>query len=101
MNDENTENTEIIVDESELSDSDVLITTVDNPFDPFNDFDNWYRFDVDHGYYTWSKVCRLADYKDSNSEQENDRAFEAAIDRLVEIDFLNLFKKVKASDYTT
>ena len=27
----------------------ILITTVDNPFDPFTDFDNWYRYDESKG----------------------------------------------------
>lgn len=85
----------------EINDSDVSITTFDNPFDPFNDFENWYKYDCDYGYYTWSKVCRLANVKDNNSEQENDRAIEDAIDRLIEIDVLNIYKKVHPSDYNT
>lgn len=40
-----------------------LLTTIDNPYNPFNDWDSWYAFDELHGYHT----CRLIDrfYKTS------------------------------------
>ena len=29
-----------------------MLTTVDNPFDPYKDFDNWLNFDQEHRYFT-------------------------------------------------
>ena len=35
----------------------VNITTIDNPFDPFDEFDKWFDFDIEKGYYTCNKLC--------------------------------------------
>lgn len=38
-----------------------MLTTVDNEFDPFTDFDSWYNFDVENGYNTCALIARLDD----------------------------------------
>ena len=70
------------------------ITTIDNPFDPFDDFNSWYLFDIEKGYNSASKLARLVKQKKDNSEQENLQAIEDAVDLLVSIDPLDIYKKV-------
>ena len=48
----------------------VNITTVDNPFDPFDDFDHWFQFDTEKGYYTSSALARLTNLRNDMSEAE-------------------------------
>lgn len=74
--------------------TEVMITTIDNPFDPFDDFDNWFLFDTEKGYYTSSRLCRIASFEDDMTEKEQFEELERAIDRLIEIDPLNIYKKV-------
>ncbi len=70
------------------------VTTIDNPFDPFIQFDSWYAFDVEKGYYTCSRIARLTNFTDEMSEIEIDNEYERAIDKLIEIDVLDIYKKI-------
>ncbi len=72
----------------------VSITTIDNPFNPFDDFTSWFDFDVEKGYYTCSRLARIAQTTDDMTQKEEDEAIEKAIDELIEIDPLDLYKKV-------
>lgn len=73
----------------------VNITTIDNPFDPFDDFTSWFMFDTEKGYYTSSKLARLTNLKEGMSEVEEDEEIERAIDRLIEIDPLDIYIKIE------
>lgn len=58
----------------------VWITTVDNPFDPFTQFDRWFNFDEQKGYRTCERVARLAHCNSENlSEWENREMVNQAI----------------------
>lgn len=76
----------------------VNITTVDNPFDPFDDFDHWFQFDTEKGYYTSSKLARLTNLRNDMSETEEAEEIERAIDRLIEIDPFDMYIKVTRND---
>ncbi len=76
----------------------VSITTIDNPFNPLEDFDNWFLFDVEKGYYTSNKLGRLTNLTDEMTEKEENEEVERAIDRLIEIDPLDLYIKVVQED---
>lgn len=71
-----------------------MLTTVDNPFDPFEQFNSWFMFDCEKGYNSYGKLMRLAEISEDMSSVEYDKAIENAIDRLIEIDFLDIFKKI-------
>ncbi len=51
------------------------ITTIDNPYDPFEQFADWFAFD-----------------------EENEAEIERAIDEIIVVDPLNIYKKVKMDD---
>lgn len=70
------------------------LTTVDNPYDPFTQFDSWYTFDQDKGYGTCSYLDRIANTSDSLTDEENEREIERAIDDIIKYDFMNIYKKV-------
>ena len=71
------------------------LTTIDNPFDPFTQFDLWNRFDMDKGYNSCSYLARIAHISDQLSEEENNREIGRAIDEIIKYDFRNIYRKVK------
>ena len=74
--------------------NEIAITTIDNPFDPFEQFTSWFMFDMEKGYYSCSKVARIANFSDDMSQKEIDEENERAIDELIKYDFLDVYKKV-------
>lgn len=71
------------------------ITTFDNPYDPFEQFDSWYMFDVDKGYCSCAYLDRIARTSEQLSDVENNQEIERAIDEIIKYDFRNIYKKVK------
>ena len=71
-----------------------MLTTVDNPFDPFEQFTSWFMFDEEKGYHTCSYLGRIARTSDQLSEEENELENERAIDEILKYNFRNIYKKV-------
>lgn len=70
------------------------LTTIDNPFDPFTQFDEWFDFDCQNDYYSCNKLARLTNVTDDMSEEEANQEIERAINDFIANDFTNLYKKV-------
>ena len=70
------------------------LTTIDNPFDPFDQFDSWINFDMEKGYNSCAYLARIAFTSDSLSDAENMQEVERAIDEIIRYDFMNIYKKV-------
>ena len=78
-----------------------MLTTFDNPYDPFEQFTSWFLFDVEKGYNSCSYLGRVAHTSDQLSEEENDLEIERAIDEIIKYDFMNIYRKVKRKSATT
>lgn len=78
-----------------------MLTTFDNPFNPFEQFTSWFMFDVEKGYNTCSYLARIAKLSDDLSEQEVDAEVERAIDEIIKYDFMNKYRKVRKNDFDT
>lgn len=71
-----------------------MLTTVDNPYDPMDQFDQWYQYDTDKGYNSCGLLDRIAMTSPAMSDQENAAEIERAIDEIIRFDPLNVYKKV-------
>jgi hypothetical protein len=75
-----------------------MLTTSDNPYDPFEQFQSWFLFDVEKGYNTCAYLGRIARTSEQLSDEENNIVVEEAIDEIIKYDFRNIYKKVKRTD---
>ena len=63
---------------------DVFITTYDNPYDYFKQFDQWLNFDRQKGYFTLEYVARLAKVAPDLSEEQERIEMENTFDKMIE-----------------
>lgn len=76
-----------------------MLTTFDNPYNPFQDFSKWFLYDISNGYYTCAYLARLVDSNsDELTEEEETIAMNNAIDQIIDCDFQGIYRKIKASD---
>ena len=71
-----------------------MLSTIDNPYNPFDDFKNWFLFDVQNGYNSCAYLARIARTSDQLTEKENFEEIEKAIDEIIELDFMGVYIKV-------
>lgn len=76
-----------------------MLTTVDNPYSPFTQFDEWYSYDLSQGYDTCGYLARIAATSNDLSESNNSYAIDQAIDEIVRLNVLGIYKKVTKEDY--
>lgn len=70
------------------------LTTSDNPFDPFEQFDDWFLFDVEKNYYSCSRLDRIAKITDDMTDIERNIEVERAIDEIIKYEPVIPFRKV-------
>ena len=74
--------------------SQVMLTTIDNPFDPFKDFDKWLEYDLAKGYNTCAYLARVAKVSSEIPENLNRLEIEQAIDEICNYNILGIYRKV-------
>ena len=72
----------------------VWITTTDNPFDFYTQFDDWYQFDESKGYHTCSYVARIARVSNDLSDKDNEEEINRAIDEILQFNVNGIYKKI-------
>lgn len=84
----------------DMNDKDVehMLTTIDNPFNPFTNFKEWYAYDQACGYMTPSFLGRIVRTSNELSDADQKLAIEQGIDEIVRENVLGLYRKVAAND---
>lgn len=76
-----------------------MLTTVDNPFNPFTRFEEWLEFDISSGYNTSSFLARIANVSDDLSQADQALAIQSAIDEIVEENVSGMWRKVSRESF--
>lgn len=77
---------------------DHMLTTVDNPFNPFTQYDQWFAWDLQAGYHTPGMLARITITSEDMSDADQSLAIEQAIDEIVEENVLGLYRKVSIDE---
>jgi hypothetical protein len=70
-----------------------MLTTVDNPWNPFTNYDEWYQYDQAKGYDTTGFLARIANVSLDLSETDMHAALELAIDEIVKLNVSGMYRK--------
>lgn len=71
-----------------------MLTTFDNPYDPFTQFEQWFHYDMEKGYNSCEYLARISRTSEEFTENENNLQIEKAIDEIIQFDPFNIYKKV-------
>ena len=71
-----------------------MLTTIDNPYSPFDQYEEWYTWDKNKGYHTPEFLARIAIVSEELSDTDYNMAIEFAIDEIVKENVTGLYKKV-------
>lgn len=72
-----------------------MLSTIDNPYSPFDDYDSWHAYDVQAGYYTAEFLGRLVHTSYEVSEANFHNNIELIIDEIVKENVLGIYIKVE------
>ena len=71
-----------------------MLTTTDNPFDPFTQLDQWNQFDIMKGYGTLAYLARVVNTSSELSDASQSEAIEQAIDEIMKENPLGIYRRV-------
>lgn len=77
---------------------DVMLSTMDNPWNPFANYDEWLAFDEAQGHYTNSLLARVAVSSDELSSFDQELELSRAINEIVQQNVSGIHRKVYRTD---
>lgn len=75
-----------------------MLTTYDNPFNPFEDFERWFKEDILLGHNCCGLLGKKALTSKVFSDEVNEKIIENAVNEIIQSDPL-VYKKVTKEDY--
>lgn len=77
-----------------MATKDYMLSTVDNPYNPFTEFEQWYEVDRELGHHTLALLARVTRTSDELSELDQSQAIDQGIATILAEDFAEIYIKV-------
>ena len=74
---------EVDEQETQTNEEDLMLTTVDNPYDPKSDYDKWRSWDLERGYNTEEYIARLLYLNEPNLDIDDEFSVNVATNEAV------------------
>jgi hypothetical protein len=74
--------------------TEVMLTTKDNPYNPFTHFNDWFMFDELKGYHTCGYIDRIAQTSEDLPDSVNKLIIDTAIEEIIALE-PEIYKKVE------
>jgi len=72
----------------------LMLTTIDNPYDPFTQWEEWDLFDRTSGYFTSGLLARIVKSSGDLSDAGQRQAINDAVDEIVDLNVLGIYRRV-------
>lgn len=82
-------------------DTGYMLTTLDNPFDPFDDYKAWHMFDCEKGHNTSSRIARIAQLNSEMTQKEEEEEMDRVMDLIIKYDAEDKYIKVQEKQTAT
>ena len=77
-----------------MMNQDVMLTTIDNPFNPFEELEAWRLKDIELQHFTCERLARITKLSPEMTQQEIEDEIESAMDEIIKYDPEDKFIKV-------
>lgn len=77
-----------------------MLTTIDNPFNPFTQYDGWYAWDYRAGYHTPGALARQVITSDAMSDSDQMLSINQAIEEICSENVSGMYKKVSRDSFS-
>lgn len=75
-----------------------MLTTTDNPYSPFDQFEQWQLYDIEKQYFCCELLARIVHLEEDMSEKEKEEAIDRAIDEIVKNDLRGIYARANEND---
>jgi len=89
----------IIIEEKDDVVEERMLTTLDNPFNPFTQWDQWFAFDSGKGYNTSAYLARIVKSSHELTEFQETMAINEAIDEILALNVLGIYVAVTKESF--
>lgn len=76
----------------------LMLSTLDNPYNPFTQFDEWNAYDKQKGYNTCAYLARVTTTSDDVSASQESLDIDRAMNEIIDLDLSGVYIKV-SKDY--